>query len=292
MKKIILLLAVLSFSVFAEPSFDQIETMISNKQYSSAAQGLEVIISNHPNSAKAYYAMAQAQAGIGNLEKARHALDKATGLDPQLKFASSSNVDKLREAITPQTDKIASVNESHWFRNTLVILLAIVLALWAWLKFRKDDEDMARGDPNGTPVTPFTPPQPPTEQAKAMAKAQQATSPYPYTPSYTDARASSTATPQVVNNHYGSSSDGLVTGMILGSMLSGSHDHYVEREVIRETPASISGLTSSSWDSGSSSTSSSWDDSSSSSSSSWDSSSSSDSSWDSSSSSDSSGSDW
>lgn len=105
----------------------------------------------------------------------------------------------------------------------------------------------------------------------------------------------------VVNNT--SSNDGLLTGILIGDMMNRHHDtpRVVEREVIREVPASrstrdsswddtpsTSSSRSSSWDddssSRSSSRSSSWDDSSSSSSSSssWDSgsSSSSSSSWD------------
>ena len=73
MKKLLLLLAFVSIAAFAEPSFNQVETLIGNQQYAAAEQGLEQIIKNHPNSAKAYYAMAQAQAGLGNQEKARYA---------------------------------------------------------------------------------------------------------------------------------------------------------------------------------------------------------------------------
>ena len=100
-------LAMASFA-FAEASFDQIQTLIKNQDYAAAVKGLEVIIQNHPKSAKAFYAMSQAQAGIGNQTKAKEALDMAKGLDPDLKFAPSSNVEKLQEAIQPQTKNIVA----------------------------------------------------------------------------------------------------------------------------------------------------------------------------------------
>jgi tetratricopeptide (TPR) repeat protein len=128
----------------AEATFTQVQTLIEQKQYSAAEQGLEVIIKNHPQSAKAFYAMSQAQAGLGNLEKAKYALDKARGLDPELKFASTSNVESLQQAITPQTSKIEVVTESHFMRNMLVVvLLAGSAYLIYFLYKRRQDEEEA-----------------------------------------------------------------------------------------------------------------------------------------------------
>ena len=61
MKKILLAFALFAVAAFAEPSFDQMQDLIGQKQFAAAEQGLEVIIQAHPNSAKAYYSMAQAQ---------------------------------------------------------------------------------------------------------------------------------------------------------------------------------------------------------------------------------------
>ena len=301
-KKLIMILALVATSAFAEPSFDQIQSLIGRQQYSAAEQGLEQIIKNHPNSAKAYYSMAQAQAGLGNLDKARYALNKATGLDPSLGFASESQVRSLQEAITPQVKKIEVVDDSHWFRNTVIALIIAGGLAWlfAWYIRRKEDED---DKPYAfTPVTPVSPtPSPVRETAPVREITPVATKSTVYkkpetpAPSYTPP-VYSTPTPApvahttVVNN----SNDGLLTGMILGNMMSGHHhDHVIEKEVIREVPVKSyesPGVRTSSWDSDS--ISSSWDSDSSSSrssSSSWSSSSSSDSSW---SSSDSSSSSW
>ena len=90
MKRVAMFIAgiALAVSAMAEASFQQIEGLIEQKNYAAAAAGLEGIIQNHPKSAKAFYAMAQAQAGLGNLEKAQYALNKAKSIDPDLKFAS------------------------------------------------------------------------------------------------------------------------------------------------------------------------------------------------------------
>ena len=131
MKKIIIAfmlgLSMLFMQAHAEPTFNQVQTLIAQQEYRAAEKGLEEIIKNHPNSAKAFYAMAQAQAGLGNLTKAQHALDKAMGLNPALDFAPQSSVDNLKQAIHPQVAKIETIEESHFWRNVfLIILLGLV----------------------------------------------------------------------------------------------------------------------------------------------------------------------
>lgn len=297
MKKIFAILLLVAGAAFAEASFDQIENLIEQRNYAAAEHGLEGIIANHPNSAKAYYAMAQAQAGLGNLEKARYALDKATGLDPDLKFASSSNVASLREAITPQVAKIERAEPSHFWRNLVLALVLGGILYWCYIVYKRDEEE---DKPTGGSAPKPTPPAPPAAAATPV-------SPTPAAPSsfgYSDPRASTPTPPPVqpapvatttyvapqptIVHHtttVQNNNDGFVTGMLVGEMLSNHHDHtrVVEREVIREVPAPSRDT---SWDTPSTpapSRSSSWDDSSSSSSSSWGSSSSSDSSWSSSS---------
>lgn len=322
MKKILvsLALACAAMAAFAEPTFDQMQDLIAQKNYAAASAGLETIIAAHPNSAKAYYSMAQAQAGLGHLDKAQFALNKATGLDPTLKFATAANVEALRTAITPQVAKIQKVESGfNWLIAFLVTLGFAIVGYIAYVFYRKDKGSDDNTTSTGTtpPVTPSAPstddyfvpaktatqnwtartPTPPrtTPRATTARKplATQSTSHSSY--SRPPAAAYVPPTPAVVNNHYGSNNSGdLVTGMVLGSMLSDHHDHtrVVEREVIREVPASRS-TRSSSWDDTPSSPeptpsrSSSWDsdDSSSKSASSWSSSSSdsssSSSSWDS-----------
>lgn len=340
MKKLLLVLALFSSLAFAEATFEQVQVLIQQQNYSAAEKGLEEIIRNHPKSAKAFYAMSQAQAGLGNQEKAKKALDIATGLNPALDFAPASSVANLKEAITPQVKKIEAVEESHTGRNIALALLFIVIVAGTVILYKQAKEKEAankalaqeaerlqaevdalaekelvekeaaqkvlRQHPNYSNerfdhrnpdvlLPKKTKAQLKEEQLReANARADRAEDEartVRMRQQYTHSPA-----PTVVNN---SGSD-MLTGVLIGNMLGGSGHHdttrIVEREVIREVPATSrdsswddSPSKSSSWDDDSSksspSKSSSWDDSSSSSSSSsnWDSgssSSSSSSSWD------------
>jgi hypothetical protein len=334
MRKLLVLLSLVAISAFAEPTFEQIEGLIQQQNYSAAASGLEVIVQNHPKSAKAFYAMAQAQAGLGNLEKANKALTIATGLNPTLDFAPEGSVQKLKQAITPQVAKIEAVEESHVLRNFALFLLIVAGGYFVFTAYmrKQEEEAVKRGEEDAAALKRaeewaerqearrqaeeaqaakeiaeynakkaaeaalkahknygherFDPANPDklktvkqfkeeqlaaamvaqarAEAAEAKARAERAEM---------DARlarsnaSSGPAHTTVVNN----SNDGLLTGILIGDMMN-HHNHdttrVVEREVIREVPATPS--RSSSWDDTPStpSRSSSWDDSSSSSSSS------------------------
>ena len=306
MKKILvtIMLSLAAMSSFAEASFEQIEGLIQQKNYAAAASGLEVIVQNHPKSAKAFYAMAQAQAGLGNLEKANKALTIAQGLNPTLDFAPVESVAKLKQAITPQTAKIEAVEESHFWRDFVIgfVLFASVGGIIYVLYTRKKDQEEAERQAELDRVLREQNAKEAAARSATRAKESVATAPKTETPKNTASIATSgpavpqpTYTPQpthttVVNN----SSNDLLTGVLIGNMLGDHHHHdttrVVEREVVREVEVPAKAPRSS-WDdigTSSSSRSSSWDDTPStpSRSSSWDSdsSSSSSSSWSSSSS--------
>jgi len=355
MKKFLVavMFGLMAIAAQAEATFEQIEGLIQQKNYAAAASGLEVIIQNHPKSSKAFYAMAQAQAGLGNLEKANKALTIATGLNPTLDFAPEGSVQKLKQAITPQVAKIESIEESHTVRNIILVLFVFAVGGIIYTVYRKNKEadekyeaelkaieEKARADREAERKRQhmemlaqqdaerkaelaaeaalkahknygherFDPENPDKlktvkqfkeekaeaaekqrlffeaaelREARARADAAEASARM----YRTSANTFSQPAPTVV--HTNSSGTDMLTGVLIGNMLSGSHHdttRVVEREVIREVPASSSSR-SSSWDDTPStpSRSSSWDDtpSRSSSSSSWDSgsSSSSSSSW-------------
>jgi len=357
MKKFLVAVAfgLMAIAAQAEASFDQIQGLIQQHQYQAAASGLETIIQNHPKSAKAFYAMAQAQAGMGNLEKAQKALNIATGLNPTLDFAPQSSVQSLKDAITPQVSKIESIEESHFWRNTIMaLILASAIGFAFMLYMRKEQEAEAKaeaereeelnrirterdakrkqehmdmlakqdaerkaelaaeealkahknyGHERFDPANPdklksvkqfkdeaaekqrlFLEAQE-RREAQARADAAEASARM-----YRTSAQAVQPTQTVV--HTNSGSNDMLTGVLIGNMLSGSHhSHDTERTVVRETVREVPAPSrDSSWDDApakSSSRSSSWDDDSSSSSSksssSWSSSSdsSSSSSWDS-----------
>lgn len=314
-KNIIVGLLLISGVAFAEPSFQQIQSLIERQQYSAAEQGLEEIIKNHPQSAKAFYSMAQAQAGMGRLDKARYALDKARGLDPDLKFATKSNIESLEQAITPQAKKIQVVETSSFWHNVgilLIVALIIAIAWYAWILYSRKKPDSNDGtfggstppkDPNSPDGRKIIQPNPSVAPAPVIGKTP--------VPPVTPVATGYNTQPATVNNYYGSNNDGLLTGLLVGNMLTPHHHDTVvvqqsapvlveqrifasddesrlkahmamNRIYANETQSIQSDPKSSSWDSDSSSSkSSSWDSDSSSKSSSWDSDSSSSSSWDS-----------
>lgn len=349
MKKFLvaIMFGLMAIAAQAEATFEQIEGLIQQQNYSAAAAGLEVIIQNHPKSAKAFYAMAQAQAGMGNLEKAQKALNIATGLNPTLDFAPASSVASLKQAITPQVKKIESIEETHTVRNTILVIFVLALGVVVYMVYRrnKDAEEEAElseklasqaeryakqqedartarealdkaeaervakeqaaeaalkahknyGKPGFDPSNPDklkTKAQlkkEADEAARVEAEREARTQRLRAEAAEENARMYRTAASQVAPTQtvvHQSSGNDMLTGVLIGNMLSGSHhDHHdttIVRETVREVPAPSR---SSSWDdTPAPSKSSSWDDDSSSkSSSSWSSSSdsSSSSSWDS-----------
>ena len=351
----------MALGAHAEATFEQVQTLIEQRNYDAAEKGLEVIIQNHPKSAKAFYAMAQAQAGLGNQEKAKKALDIATGLNPTLDFAPASSVASLKQAITPQVAKIEAIEETHTVRNTILVIFVLALGVAVYMVYRRNkeaeeeyeakrkQEDADRAERHASFKRAaeesrkaeeaerealrahknygherFDPTNPDVllpKKTKAQEKAEAAEKQRLFLEAEArrerlraeaaedDARRArmtySTPAPTVV--HTNSGSNDLLTGVLIGNMLSGSHhdhDTTIIRETTREVPSytpsptqSVRESKSSSWDDTPStpSRSSSWDDDSSSSkssSSSWSSSSdsSSSSSWDSGSSSSDSGS--
>jgi len=334
MKKFLVavMFGLMAIAAQAEATFEQIEGLIQQKNYAAAASGLEVIIQNHPKSSKAFYAMAQAQAGLGNLEKANKALTIATGLNPTLDFAPEGSVQKLKQAITPQVAKIESIEESHTVRNIILVLFVFAVGGIIYTVYRKNKEadekyeaelkaieEKARADREAErkrqhmdmlakqdaerkaelaaeaalkshknygherfdPENPdklktvkrvkeeaaekqrlFLEAEERRERLAAQARADAAeASARMYR---TSANTFSQPAPTVV--HTSSSGTDMLTGVLIGNMLSGSHHdttRVVERERIveREVPASSSSR-SSSWDDAPStpSRSSSWDD--------------------------------
>ena len=304
MKKLLtaLIFMMVSFTAMAELTFDQVQTLIAQKNYNAAKEGLNVIVQNHPNSAKVFYAISQTETGLGNLQLAQKALDKAKSLDPELKFAPSSNVERLQVALTPQTDNIQAIDNSHMILFTFLIIL---LAVGGWFLYQRLKKSNNEYDVDDSPFFQYNPT---TSSRPTTSRSTTSRSTRNVTPAYTPAS-------NTVHNHYHDNGTDMLTGVMIGSMMSDhNNNHGHDTTVIVNNNTNSSGqnnvdkswddttsssssssvssrqedsipATSSSWDSTPSSKSSSWDStpSSSSKSSSWDStpSSSKSSSWDS-----------
>ena len=271
-------------ALFAEPSFQDVQSMIEHQQFKQAKLALTVITTNHPSSSKVYYSLAQANAGLGDLPAARDALDRAKALNPKLDFATASQLANLEQAITPQAHLVTPVESSNIWWIFVASTPIGIFGYLIYLTFRK---------PKPTP------------------KPEQPSTKYSYTPtprsdlsSTTSAYVDPTPSHTEVHHHHHSDSGMGTAGTILtagltAAAVSSMMDHHQATPIVihNEYPeytsrSSYSEPTSSSWEDSkpsytsthssdyedSTSRSSSWSDSSSSSSSWSDSSSSS--SWD------------
>jgi tetratricopeptide (TPR) repeat protein len=85
------------------PTPRQIEDAIRAKNWTGAESMLDEVLRDKPDSAKAWYWMAQTQEKLNHQSKALQALGKAENLDPSLKFASPGAVADMRSRLGQST---------------------------------------------------------------------------------------------------------------------------------------------------------------------------------------------
>ena len=291
--KQLLSILLLSICLYAEATFDQVQSMIDKQQYKQAVLALTIISNNHPASSKVQYTLAQANAGLGNLPAAKEALDRAIALNPKLDFVSASQVNELSSIInTPRVIKPVEP-ESHWF----IWLLSITGVSFVIAYFIKQNNKSSKlSTPDIKPSTKYSP-----SSNKSVDKydgfdpvPDRFTKPAPVNPtnrtsSHEPAR---TSRPAEVHHHHSADKSDVFTTLATAGLTAAAVSYMMDDNDKPEQPThsyqpepisyySWNGdsSTSSTWDSPSKSTSSSWNDDSSSSSDSWSSSSSNDSSW-------------
>ena len=305
--KQLLSILLLSICLYAEATFDQVQTMIDKQQYKQAVLALTIISNNHPASSKVQYTLAQANAGLGNLPAAKEALDRAIALNPKLDFVSASQVNELSSIINaPRVIKPVEP-ESHWF----IWLLSITGVSLVIAYFIRNNKSSKLSTPDIKPSTKYSPsssksdesfyehtstakpaPVSPTNGRSYSEPPKEAPSKpiYNRTSSYEPDR---TSRPAEVHHHHSASKSDIVTTLATAGLTAAAvsyamnHDepeqptHSYQPEPISSSWNDDSS-TSSTWDSPAESVSSSWNDDSSNSSDSWSSSSdssSNDSSW-------------
>ena len=286
----LLSILLLSICLYAEATFDQVQSMIDKQQYKQAVLALTIISNNHPASSKVQYTLAQANAGLGNLPAAKEALDRAIALNPKLDFVSASQVNELSSIINaPRVIKPVEP-ESHWFIWLLSITgVSFVIAYF----FKHNNKSSKLSTPDIKPSTKYSPstakpaPVNPTNDSSKYK-------PYfdkdkHYVVGYNKSR------PAEVHHHHSASKSGVFTTLATAGLTAAAVSYMMDDNDKPEQPThsyqpepissswNDDSSTSSTWDSPSESTSSSWNDNSSNSSDSWSSSSdssSNDSSWD------------
>lgn len=268
--KQLLSILLLSICLYAEATFDQVQSMIDKQQYKQAVLALTIIANNHPASSKVQYTLAQAQAGLGNLPAAKEALDRAIALNPKLDFVSASQVNELSSIINAPRIIKPVEPESHWFIWLLSITgVSFVIAYF----IKKNNKSSKLSTPDIKPSTKYSPS--PSKSADFVAPVNST-----YSRSYSE--PTRTSRPAEVHHHNSASKSDLFTTLATAGLTAAAvsyamnHDepeqptHSYQPEPISSSWNDDSSSTSSTWDSPSESTSSSWnDDSSSSSSDSW-----------------------
>ena len=303
--KQLLSILLLSICLYAEATFDQVQSMIDKQQYKQAVLALTIIANNHPASSKVQYTLAQAQAGLGNLPAAKEALDRAIALNPKLDFVSASEVNELSSIINaPRVIKPVEP-ESHWF----IWLLSITGVSFVIAYFIKQNNKSSKlSTPDVKPSTKYSPSPSKINSSqednyssftKSTSTANPSKKSYitdPVNP--TNGRSYSepvrTSRPAEVHHPHSASKSDVFTTLATAGLTAAAvsyamnHDepeqptHSYQPESISSSWDDASSSISSTWDSPAESVSSSWEDSSSSSSESWSdnsSSSSSESSW-------------
>lgn len=285
--KQLLSILLLSICLYAEATFDQVQSMIDKQQYKQAVLALTIISNNHPASSKVQYTLAQANAGLGNLPAAKEALDRAIALNPKLDFVSASQVNELSNIINAPRIIKPVEPESHWFIWLLSITgVSFVVAYF----LNKNNKSSKLSTPDIKPSTKYSPNSSKSVYDIYNGATIKPTSVNPtkdgsYSESFKDSK------PTEVHHHHSNSKSDVFTTLATAGLTAAAVSYMMddtdkpEQPTHSYQPESISSSwdddsssTSSTWDSPSESTSSSWNDDSSSSSDSWsDSSSSSDS---------------
>ena len=287
----LLSILLLSICLYAEATFDQVQSMIDKQQYKQAVLALTIIANNHPASSKVQYTLAQAQAGLGNLPLAKEALDRAIAINPKLDFVPAKQVEELSKTINA-VRVIKRVEEStNW---TLWILLMVGTSfVVAFFLRSKPKPEAPKPDSKYEPTPAPKPYSPNSGTAKADPVIFESyTAP---TPGFAKSYDSRYNRPTEVHHHHTTNNNGsdvLTTMAVAGvtaaavSMALDNDDRpthsYQPEPVVSDSwqDRYTSKSTSSTWEDDSSSKSDSWSDSASSSNTWSDSSSDSSSSWD------------
>lgn len=226
------------------------------------------ILKDYPDSAKAHYYMGQILATEGEYKGAYSELKKSASLDKSLSFASSpeefrTKMDKVEMNLGKvEAPEISNKEESsHWFLKLLVWLGFGGLVYWIWSCRPKDEPET---EPKATP-RPYTPNPAANHpayastapEASARPTSQQSYRPAPASNGYHAPSYTASIAPHVVNNYNSGGNEGLIEGMILGSMMSnhGGNNTVIDRQTIIERDTTNNVVKDNSSDAGSNNTS-------------------------------------
>ncbi|WP_036141487.1 tetratricopeptide repeat protein [Luteibacter sp. 9135] len=180
MKKTLLAFALFSVALAATAadSPKDVQALIARGDYSGAEAMLRQAVSEHPQSAKAHYVLAEVLAHEGNIGDAKAEAGKAATLDPAIRFTDPTRFEqfqsKLNQALAPESSPRTSARQATYgapapveatprassFPLTGLLVIGGVIALIAFLWSRRR-RAVAPPFPNAPYGTPQQPPPPP-----------------------------------------------------------------------------------------------------------------------------------
>lgn len=179
MKKLMLFLALLAVSAVASAadSPNDVQALISRGDYPAAEAMLRQAITEHPQSAKAHYVLAEVLAHEGNIGEAKGEASKAATLDPGTHFTDPAKFQalqrKLDAALAPVSNNRSAAapvsfgssqqptsrergGSSHLI-DIVVIVAAVALLAFLWMRRKRDTYSQPGGYSSAPPLSGVPP---------------------------------------------------------------------------------------------------------------------------------------
>jgi hypothetical protein len=173
MKKTLLALSLMFVAAAASAgdSPKDVQAMIARGDFPAAETALREAVSEHPQSAKAHYVLAEVLAHEGNIGEARAEANKAATLDPATRFTDPARFQqfqsKLNQAMAPPSASrpaarqaayggapaVAPPKEASFPWSGLLIGAGVIaLIAFLWSRRRRDVAPPFAGAPYGSPM--------------------------------------------------------------------------------------------------------------------------------------------
>lgn len=227
-----LLVLVLAGNAFAQ-NFQQWmhheDELVASGQLAEADRGAQAALKAHPNSARVHYIYANILSREGDRSAAISQLKQAGDLSPGLTFVAPDALTKLQQQLGIVT--AAPPKKSHTAFWVILVLLGAGVMVVMIVFYVNDSNRRWRSTykPGGVDPQPTRDPWAGRPSARTQSPAGWYATPYPYS-SYPRSDApyldrgtqpSDRSGPTIINNNdSGSGGNGMLTGMMLGEMMS------------------------------------------------------------------------
>ena len=220
--KQLLSILLLSICLYAEATFDQVQSMIDKQQYKQAVLALTIIANNHPASSKVQYTLAQAQAGLGNLPAAKEALDRAIALNPKLDFVSANQVNELSNIINTSRVIKPVEPESNWF---IMVLGSACISFLFFYFIGKRKKFSKLSTPDVKPSTKYSP-----SPSKSKESFYEHTTPVNPTNGRSYSEPVRTSRPAEVHHHHSASKSDIVTTLATAGLTAAAVSYAMNHD--------------------------------------------------------------